>query len=258
MAALEDLGFYCVDNLPVLLIEQFLDLCAKSEPPIEKIALAHRHARAGLPGGGAGGGRAAARARRRGRGAVPRLRQRGARQPLPRDAARAPAQAPAGTVEEGIAIERAPAGRPGAAGRPRDRHVPAQRPPAQGGGRPVRLGRGAADGGEPGLVRLPLRNPRRRAELLFDVRFLPNPYFEERLRPLTGRDPEVAEYVLKSARGAALIAAAARPARASCCRSTTPRARPTSRSESAARAGGTARWRSRTRSRASCARAVAR
>lgn len=36
------------------------------------------------------------------------------------------------------------------------------------------------------------------ADLLFDLRFLPNPYFEEALRPLTGRDREVAEYVLES------------------------------------------------------------
>ena len=40
MAALEDLGFYCADNLPAPLVEQFLDLCAKATPPIEKIALA--------------------------------------------------------------------------------------------------------------------------------------------------------------------------------------------------------------------------
>ena len=40
MAAIEDLSFYCVDNLPAKLIEQFLDLCAKSTPPIKKIALA--------------------------------------------------------------------------------------------------------------------------------------------------------------------------------------------------------------------------
>ena len=39
MAALEDLGFYCVDNLPAQLVVQFLDLCAKAKPPIEKIAL---------------------------------------------------------------------------------------------------------------------------------------------------------------------------------------------------------------------------
>jgi len=38
MAALEDLSFYCVDNLPVQLIEQFLHLCIQATPPIEKIS----------------------------------------------------------------------------------------------------------------------------------------------------------------------------------------------------------------------------
>ncbi len=36
------------------------------------------------------------------------------------------------------------------------------------------------------------------ADLLFDVRFLPNPHYDLRLRPLTGLDQEVSEYVLKS------------------------------------------------------------
>jgi UPF0042 nucleotide-binding protein len=40
MAALEDLNFYCVDNLPPQLVSQFLALCTKANPPIEKIALA--------------------------------------------------------------------------------------------------------------------------------------------------------------------------------------------------------------------------
>jgi UPF0042 nucleotide-binding protein len=35
----------------------------------------------------------------------------------------------------------------------------------------------------------------RDADLLFDVRFLPNPHYEDELRPLTGRDPAVEEYV---------------------------------------------------------------
>ena len=39
---------------------------------------------------------------------------------------------------------------------------------------------------------------------MFDVRFLPNPYFEARLRDRNGEDPEVAEYVLKHARSDAL------------------------------------------------------
>jgi RNase adapter protein RapZ len=33
------------------------------------------------------------------------------------------------------------------------------------------------------------------ADLLFDARFLPNPYFVTRLRTLTGRDPRVAKYL---------------------------------------------------------------
>lgn len=34
------------------------------------------------------------------------------------------------------------------------------------------------------------------ADMVFDVRFLPNPYFVDELRGLSGRDPAVAEYVL--------------------------------------------------------------
>jgi len=36
------------------------------------------------------------------------------------------------------------------------------------------------------------------SDLLFDVRFLPNPHFVPALRPLTGRDPEVRRYVDRS------------------------------------------------------------
>ncbi|HSA93207.1 MAG TPA: RNase adapter RapZ, partial [Terriglobales bacterium] len=32
-------------------------------------------------------------------------------------------------------------------------------------------------------------------DLVFDVRFLPNPHFIPELRPLTGKDPRVARYV---------------------------------------------------------------
>lgn len=35
------------------------------------------------------------------------------------------------------------------------------------------------------------------ADLLMDVRFLPNPYFVEELKPLKGNDPKVAEYILQ-------------------------------------------------------------
>ncbi len=35
------------------------------------------------------------------------------------------------------------------------------------------------------------------ADLIFDVRFLPNPHYEDQLRPLTGKNPEVYNFVMK-------------------------------------------------------------
>ena len=35
------------------------------------------------------------------------------------------------------------------------------------------------------------------ADIVMDVRFLPNPHWEETLRPLTGHDPRVSDYVLE-------------------------------------------------------------
>ena len=34
------------------------------------------------------------------------------------------------------------------------------------------------------------------ADLVFDVRFLPNPYYYEELRRLTGNDPEIQDFVM--------------------------------------------------------------
>lgn len=41
--------------------------------------------------------------------------------------------------------------------------------------------------------------------LLIDVRMLPNPYWEETLRPFTGKEKAVADYVLESASGKEFI-----------------------------------------------------
>jgi UPF0042 nucleotide-binding protein len=41
------------------------------------------------------------------------------------------------------------------------------------------------------------RGTPREADLLFDVRFLPNPHWVEELRPLDGRDPSVRDYVFE-------------------------------------------------------------
>ncbi len=37
--ALEDIGFYCIDNLPLALIPAFTDLCLRSEEPLSNVAL---------------------------------------------------------------------------------------------------------------------------------------------------------------------------------------------------------------------------
>ena len=42
--------------------------------------------------------------------------------------------------------------------------------------------------------------PPRDGDLSFDVRFLSNPHYEPELRPLTGRDPEVVEYIARDGR----------------------------------------------------------
>jgi UPF0042 nucleotide-binding protein len=39
------------------------------------------------------------------------------------------------------------------------------------------------------------KGPPRDADMVLDVRFLPNPHYREDLRPLTGRDPQVVEHV---------------------------------------------------------------
>ncbi|HEX8204653.1 MAG TPA: RNase adapter RapZ [Solirubrobacteraceae bacterium] len=46
--------------------------------------------------------------------------------------------------------------------------------------------------------------PLRDADLIFDVRFLPNPHYVEELRPLTGRDARVVEYIAQDGKLAEL------------------------------------------------------
>lgn len=37
--ALEDIGFYCVDNMPPMLLQRFAELCRQSTEPIQRVAL---------------------------------------------------------------------------------------------------------------------------------------------------------------------------------------------------------------------------
>ena len=202
-AALEDISYYCVDNLPVQLIEQFLTLCAKADPPIERIALAI-DAREdaflqAVPG------------------VIEQLRESGTQVDVLfldcsneklvnryRETRRVHPLSPDGSVEEGIEIERRLlVDVAGLADHVIDTSAmnvhqlkAAVTAYIAGEARPTVVN----------VVSFGFRNgPPQNAELLFDVRFLPNPYFEEHLRPRTGRDRDVAEYVLDSKLGKELF-----------------------------------------------------
>ena len=43
------------------------------------------------------------------------------------------------------------------------------------------------------------------ADIVMDVRFLPNPHWDDDLRPLTGHDPKVRDFVLETAAGSAFV-----------------------------------------------------
>ena len=40
MDVMEDIGYYCIDNIPPNLIPRFIDLCNKSESAMERVAVA--------------------------------------------------------------------------------------------------------------------------------------------------------------------------------------------------------------------------
>jgi len=203
MASLEDQGFYCADNLPAPLVEQFLDLCAKSTPPIEKIALAldareTQFLRA-LPG-------VLARIRDAGQ-TVELLFLEAADHELVRryrETRRVHPLSPDGSVEQGIATERRLL---------REMAVLADRTidTSQLNVHQLKAAVAGEIAGETrptvvNLVSFGFRYGTPNAlELLFDVRFLPNPHFEDHLRERTGREADVAQYVLESNRGAAFF-----------------------------------------------------
>jgi len=203
MAALEDLAFYCVDNLPPQLIAQFVDLCGKATPPIDKIGLAidgretaFRH---GLPS------------------VIAQLRAGGADVDLfflecsnevlvnrYRETRRVHPLSPGGSVEEGIETERRILEN---VARLADFVIDTSRLNVH----QLReaVVRRVTGGARPTVVNLISFGFRfgtpPSAELLFDVRFLPNPHFEPTLRDLTGHDTAVVEYVVKQPTAQALL-----------------------------------------------------
>jgi UPF0042 nucleotide-binding protein len=203
MRALEDQGFYGVDNLPAQLTRQFLHLCATSTPTIEKVALAIDAREAaflrGIPA------------------VVQELRESGANVEVVyldcsnevlgnryRETRRRHPLSPAGSVEEGIELERQLLTEVAALADRRidttEINVHELREALTGAGvgvTPATVVNGISFGFRYGLPRA--------ADLVFDVRFLRNPHFELGLRPRTGSDPEVAAFVLEDPRSASLL-----------------------------------------------------
>ncbi len=204
MAGLEDAGFYCVDALPPQLVGQFVDLCGKATPPIRDMALAVDTREVAFLRGISD--------------VLLQLRQGGADVRVVfldcadevlvnryRETRRVHPLAPAGTVEEGIQREREALAE--IAGLADFRLDTSRLNIHQLRETVVRFVAGAARPTVVNLISFGFRfGPPQSADLLFDVRFLPNPHFEPRLRERTGEDLDVAEYVTKGERARALLA----------------------------------------------------
>jgi UPF0042 nucleotide-binding protein len=203
MAALEDLAFYCVENLPAQLMVDFLDLCAKASPRIRNVALSLDTREEPFL--------------RRFPEVVRELRGRGAAVEVIfldstnealvnryRETRRVHPLAPGGSVEAGIERERELLVD---AARLADRVIDTSALNVhQLKHTVVEQVAGKVRRSVVNLVSFGFRyGPPPSVDLMFDVRFLPNPYFVEHLRSKTGMDAEVASYVLTNPRGAALF-----------------------------------------------------
>ena len=203
MWALEDLGFYCVDNLPAELTEQFVDLCYKTEPPIAKIALALDARQESFLG--------------QFPTVVSDLRQRGVNVEVVfldcanavlekryRETRRVHPLSPSGSVREGIELERRLL-----ADVMHLADVVVDTSPMNVHQLKEAVVHQAVGKHRQTIVNLVSFGFRygtpHNLELLFDLRCLPNPYFEDHLKGGSGLDPAVADYVLGSERGNSLF-----------------------------------------------------
>jgi UPF0042 nucleotide-binding protein len=196
LRALEDAGFYCVDNLPVLFLEKLLELSGHTAGEVSRIALVVD----------AREGRFLADAPR----VIQEIRQQGADvEVLFLDASddslvrrysetrrRHPLAGDTGTVPDGIAAERRALAELKAIA---DEVVDTTTLNVHELKRLVTRRFVSAEGARLGVTvvsfgfrfGLPTH-----ADLVLDVRFLPNPFFIPELKPHPGTDPKVASFVL--------------------------------------------------------------
>ncbi len=196
LRALEDLGFFCIDNLPIVLLPRLFELSALTTDEVRKFALVVDARESGYLGSAP---EVVRNARQAGHDVhvlfleadddvlLRRYSETRRRHPL----------SPEGTVAEGIARERTLLrGLRELADETVDtseltvhelKHLVQDRfasSPDQTAPNVTVMSFGFKHGLPP------------QADLVFDVRFLPNPHFVEALRPKSGLDEEVARYVL--------------------------------------------------------------
>lgn len=197
--SLEDLGFFCVDNLPPTLIPKFADLCAQSEGKINKIALV-----VDIRGGGFFDAVYESLESLEKLGVkyeilfleasdetlVRRFKESRRRHPLSQH----------GRVLEGIQEERKRLEElKGKAHKIIDTSNLTNKQlkeqiAAMFGGEQEERGLNITVMSFGYKYGIPMD-----ADLIFDVRFLPNPHYIEELRPMTGNDKQIQDYVLDSA-----------------------------------------------------------
>ena len=195
MAVFEDEGYFCVDNLPSEMIRSLVELFVHRGSKVAKAAVV-----SDVRGGSYFDGLAAMLDDLRAHGVSHRiLFLQASEQALLnryKETRRRHPLAPTGSVADGIAREREvlqvlhdradvvidTTGLTAAMLRRKlaEEMLPSQTP-----------GRLAVTFQSFGFKYGPARDP----DLLFDVRFLPNPHYEPDLRPLTGKDPRVVEFI---------------------------------------------------------------
>ncbi len=211
--ALEDIGFYCVDNLPILLLPKFIELCEQSSGKIPKVAVVEDiRGTVSYPtweeSEVAQGGKDFLEDSRR---VIQNLRKEGytieilfleSSDPiLMRRFSETRRQHPLaveGSIGEGIRLERGRLqGIRDMANQVIDTsHFNVHQ-------LKERIQRYAQEGSSSGQMTVTLLSfgysfgVPFEADLLLDVRFLPNPYFVEKLKRLKGEDPKVTKYVLQ-------------------------------------------------------------
>ncbi len=206
MATLEDLGFYCVDNMPITFLPQFAEICMQaSEGKYDRVALA-TDVRAGED-------------ITRLAGMLERVREIGCEYRIlflectdkvlinryKETRRRHPLMTSGVTMSEAIARERELLSDI----KSRADYVVDTTSLSVGQLREavIRLMTGSNEG----VLNLNLMSfgfkygVPSEADIMFDVRFLPNPYYEIRLRPKNGTDREVRDYVFSDGRAEQLM-----------------------------------------------------